>query len=403
VAQGSRGFLYSSRAGTTTVQCCSFFIFATASRQPANAALLGNTNTAAVGPFMRILAVSDIHSNMSCVNKLRAVESNRFDVAVVAGDMGNAIAQPLLRTLSTFDCPVIYVYGNWDYELEYSAEFTPTARLLHLEPIRVGELIFAGFSGCETHWGRNPIALRANEEVDDQHREIVRALRDAEKNYQCVERAIGAAHEQKLLELQRKTKDQQCSTYRDRIAALERQYERDTARAYKPVDRLKRSRAFRAYQKDALAADSDILPQNRSAMIKYLADSSIDPGSVILVTHQRFAHINEFCPGTFMHLYGHLHGFKHSIFKGTHCVNVSVLDKLQGLLPKTMQDGHQDEIRNANAGTYTVIEISRGGTTVQSKQLPVEYPSWAPAPFPVMGNPLVPDETRFGTYRVSKM
>jgi hypothetical protein len=54
-------------------------------------------------------------------------------------------------------------------------------------------------------------------------------------------------------------------------------------------------------------------------MIKYLADSSIDPGSVILVTHQRYAHINKFFPGTFMHLYGHLHGFKHSIFKGTHC------------------------------------------------------------------------------------
>jgi len=300
---------------------------------------------------MRILAVSDIHSNMSCVNKLRAVESNRFDVAVVAGDMGNAIAQPLLQALSTFDCPVVYVYGNWDNELEYSAEFTPTAKLLHLEPIKVGELTFAGFSGCETHWGRNPIAQRTYEEVDDRHREIVRALRDAKENHQCVERAIDTAHEQKLLELQRKANDQQCSTYRDRLAALERQYEKKIDRAYKSVDRLERSRAFRAYQKDVLAADSDILPQNRSAMIKYLVDSSIDPGSVILVTHQRFAHINKFCPGTFMHLYGHLHGFKHSIFKGTHCVNVSVLDKLQGLLPKTVRDSHLDEIRNANAGT----------------------------------------------------
>jgi predicted phosphodiesterase len=352
---------------------------------------------------MRILAVSDIHSNMSCVNKLRAVESNRFDVVVVAGDMGNAIAQPLLQTLSTFDCPVVYVYGNWDNKLEYSAEFTQTAKLLHLEPRTIGELTFAGFSGCETHWGRNPIALRIYEEVDDRHREIVLALRDAEENNQCMERAIDIAREQTLLELQRKTKDQQSSTYRVRFAALERQYEKDIDLAYKPVDRLKRSRAFRAYQKDGLVADGDILPQNRSAMIKCLAGSRIDPGSVILVTHQRFAHINRFCPGTFMHLYGHTHGFKHSIFKGTHCVNVSVLDRLQGLVPKTARDSHTDEFYNVNAGTYTVIEITRGRATVESKPLLVEHPGWVPGPYPVIGRPLIPDETRFGAYRVSEM
>ena len=66
-----------------------------------------------------------------------------------------------------------------------------------------------------------------------------------------------------------------------------RRNERDWTRAYKPVDGLKRSRAFRAYEKDGSAAEKGILADNRSAMVERLTDKSIDPKTLVLVTHQR--------------------------------------------------------------------------------------------------------------------
>jgi predicted phosphodiesterase len=54
---------------------------------------------------MRVLALSDIHNNVSCVRKLREQESNRLDALVIAGDIGRQRAAEVL-------CPVVFVNGN---------------------------------------------------------------------------------------------------------------------------------------------------------------------------------------------------------------------------------------------------------------------------------------------------
>jgi len=109
---------------------------------------------------MRLLAFSDIHHNLAAVRKLRASEANSFDTIVVAGDIGSESADEFFKILSTFKCPVLYVFGNWDHELSYSKVYGDNCHLVHSDVVTIGDLHFTGFSGCPTNWGKNPIARR---------------------------------------------------------------------------------------------------------------------------------------------------------------------------------------------------------------------------------------------------
>lgn len=109
---------------------------------------------------MRLLAFSDIHHNLGAVRKLRASVTNSFDAIVVAGDIGGESANEFFKIFSTFKCPVLYVFGNWDHELSYSKVYGDNCHLIHSNVVTIGGLHFTGFSGCPTSWGKNPIARR---------------------------------------------------------------------------------------------------------------------------------------------------------------------------------------------------------------------------------------------------
>jgi predicted phosphodiesterase len=94
---------------------------------------------------MKILAISDIHNNLACVRKLRAQEANEYDVIAVAGDIGARAAAEIFATLATFECPIVYVHGNWD-RIPDDAKFGAGAHLVHLKAVKVGSLTFAGYS-----------------------------------------------------------------------------------------------------------------------------------------------------------------------------------------------------------------------------------------------------------------
>jgi hypothetical protein len=106
---------------------------------------------------MKLLAFSDIHHNLVAVRKLRALEKNSFDAIIVAGDIGSESAADFFKILATFKCPVMYVYGNWDNKLDYKTSFGHHCHLIHSNVITIGNISFTGFSGCPTHWGKNPI------------------------------------------------------------------------------------------------------------------------------------------------------------------------------------------------------------------------------------------------------
>lgn len=94
---------------------------------------------------MRILAISDIHNNVACVRKLRAQESNDYDVIAVPGDIGTHRAAEIFEVLRTFRCPVVYVHGNWD-RMPASVSFGRKMHLIHLRVVEVGGLAFVGYS-----------------------------------------------------------------------------------------------------------------------------------------------------------------------------------------------------------------------------------------------------------------
>jgi predicted phosphodiesterase len=141
---------------------------------------------------MRLLALSDIHHNLVAVRKLRASETNSFDVIVVAGDIGSASADEFFRILSTFKCPVFYVFGNWDHELGYRKFYGDNCHLIHSNVVTVGDLHFTGFSGCPTNWGKNPIARRIFSNVRKTDIAQLRLAKSSilELNRESVQRAI---------------------------------------------------------------------------------------------------------------------------------------------------------------------------------------------------------------------
>src|SRR3954449_996358 len=126
---------------------------------------------------MRLLAFSDIHHNLVAVRKLRACEKNSFDAIIVAGDIGNESAADFFKILATFDCPVMYVYGNWDNTLDYKSCFGPHCQLIHSNVITIGNISFTGFSGCPTDWGKNPIARKLFRRIESKNKSVIDALR----------------------------------------------------------------------------------------------------------------------------------------------------------------------------------------------------------------------------------
>jgi hypothetical protein len=168
------------------------------------------------GALVRLLAISDIHGNVSAVRLLRSRETNRFDAIVVAGDIGNHSAPAVFAILGSFGCPVMYVYGNWDHELDYDQSFAACAHI-HLTSVKCGPISFAGFSGLPTHWGRNPIAARIRSEVADKHRLFVEKYTRRESDVAAAETEIEARHTADLVELASRAKDRRKSAYRSKV------------------------------------------------------------------------------------------------------------------------------------------------------------------------------------------
>ena len=102
----------------------------------------------------KLLACSDIHNNIKAVRQLRAREGNDYDAVIVAGDLGSENTSEIFALFQSFECPVLYVYGNWDRRLEHDRNFGERCHHMHLSPARVGGLSIVGESidGIDREW-----------------------------------------------------------------------------------------------------------------------------------------------------------------------------------------------------------------------------------------------------------
>jgi hypothetical protein len=258
---------------------------------------------------------------------LRALEKNTFDAIIVAGDIGNESAADCFRILATFKCPVVYVYGNWDDNLDYKSSFGLRCHLIHSNVMTIGNISFTGFSGCPTDWGKNPIAQKIYRRIESENKSLVDALRNGP----------GPAH------------------------------------------KIQRSKAYQNYLSQLQAAKGEILRRNRESIGKAVKRAGVDPRDCVVVTHQRVARLNEALPEALLHVFGHLHTFSERTFKMTRYVDVAALDRPVSARPRAKQKWDQKHCRNFNAGSYVTIEInSSHAIKVRCVELPHDYPAWIP-------------------------
>jgi Calcineurin-like phosphoesterase superfamily domain len=269
---------------------------------------------------MKLLAFSDIHHNLMAVREMRALESNSFDAVVVAGDIGSESAADFFRILTSFQCPVLYVYGNWDHRLDYNACFGPDCHLVNGNVTTVENFNFTGFSGCPTNWGKNPIAQRLQRELKLAHKPVIEALARESSGRSRNGRTTGG------------------ETARDRL------------------EKVKRGKPYQNYVADTRRCKSETLRLNRESVGQAVRKMKADPRTCIVISHERIPRLNEVLPGALLHLFGHIHRFSVRDFRGTKYVDVAALDKPGSIQSRSASAKQPLTIDNGN---YAKIEISR--------------------------------------------
>lgn len=275
---------------------------------------------------MRILACSDIHGSILAVDLLRKQETNSFDAVIVGGDIGSSNADKILSILSSFNCPVLYIYGNWDHELEYEKNFGPSCHHVHLSPFELGSYQVAGFSGLPTHWGLNPFRVEIETKAASKCTDLFAEIAIAEK-----ELSLAWENRDELFPM--------VSTRKER----------------RRLDKLRNHKLYRKYQLDTRDITKRVQKLNRQALAKIVAQLNVSKS--IVVTHERQYRVHEDMPNVPLFLFEHNHGFDDRSYRGSRFLNVSAL-QMWGIAEA------YDEIADYASliyGEYVVIEISRLG------------------------------------------
>lgn len=285
---------------------------------------------------MRVLALSDIHNNISAVQRLRAQETDTPDVMVVAGDLGSDSADEIMAILGTYQCPILYVLGNWDHEIDYERDFGPNCHHLHHTVVEVGGLAFMGFSGVQAHWGRNPIAAGLLSRVESDHRYVLTLAADLEQAEADEVGRAKATSELAISILDATTTDRRRRTYKDRVDAILAEQRLAVERAAAPVRQLRASRAWKAFKDAERQASVDALAPNRAALAALIRER--DPRRCVVVTHDRLTRTDADMADVSLFLFGHRHGFSDTTFRTSRFINVSALDDKPAWSPFGVSD-----------------------------------------------------------------
>lgn len=332
---------------------------------------------------MRILGLSDIHGRSGVVRRLRTLERNVFDAVVVAGDIGGGVdgARDVMKVLATFECPVLYILGNHDPDLSYDMQLHVGCHHLHGQPSKVGGFTFAGFSGISGGWGRNPVASAASMEVERKHEATVARLAILDAEVREAAAALEKTHAERICALDVRIADRRSRAYAAAKDRLSGSRDRELRRILHPAEKAGTSREFKAYLADSQAVDAIVLAGNRADLARSVGET--DPARVIVVTHERLPGTATDMYGVPLFLHGHRHGYANTRHRGSRFINVSALDNVVTMMPESCGEAHpgtMKHMRNADLGTYVVMEIDdRGRIDATSKPLWAPPAGWIPA------------------------
>jgi hypothetical protein len=329
---------------------------------------------------MKLLALSDIHSNLIAVRKMRAQERNVFDAIVIAGDLGGNAVEGLFGILKTFKCPIMYVYGNWDESLGYDLSFGTSARHLHMNAVEHEGFVFVGYSGCPANWGFNPIVSELLGGEPIRMKPITADLEAAFLEYRRKRTKIDRKHERALARLNASTVSRRDTLYRQQLKTLIGKQKSEIAEAKKPMARISSSAEFNRHQTDTQKASGlkrDVLRLNRERLLETIQQSGAANHQLVIVTHERTPW--RYLGHASLHMFGHRHGFSDHIYKGTRFLNVSDLDDPITARPRNKRRWSYEDCRNINGGNYVIVEMGRSGIeAVKSVAVQREYEKWAP-------------------------
>ncbi|SFE09780.1 metallophosphoesterase family protein [Methylobacterium sp. 13MFTsu3.1M2] len=289
---------------------------------------------------MRLLAISDIHGKVESVRRLRKRVTNGFDAIVLAGDIGKDFdtATQVFDILGSFDCPILYVFGNWDHSLPYDHDFGPNAHHLHNACVTLDGWKFAGFSGIDVNWGHNPLAASITVDLDARYEAGFAEIDGQIEALERTERETLAACEA-LPPLPNKAHLRPVWPLRRRLGTL----------------REKRKQLEPALQAEYREGYKEIAAANRREMVDRMSPHPQD--RTIVVTHGRLARTAQDMPDVPLFLFGHAHGFTDTRMGRSRFVNVSALDHVVPVLPEGETERHIKHLRSVDLGAYTVIEI----------------------------------------------
>jgi len=343
---------------------------------------------------MKILGVSDIHGNIMAAQQLRSLEANTFDAVIVAGDIGSENTHEIITILSSFNCPVFYIYGNWDYKLEYNIEFGSEAQHLHLNHVNIGEYNLTGFSGHPANWGKNPIAQKLLTEHDEANHVLLTAISEADQALNDAYSEVEILQREALARLncnaKKKRIDRRRSEYRRKRSKIDGIGSSKIEKARKSRTQLINSTECLKYNIQKSEIVTEVQKLNRKAMVSLIEENELNPELLIIVSHERLTKTNVDLPSVPLFLFGHRHGFADTTYKGSRFVNVSALDNQFSVLPKGIKNASFDDIYNVNDGSYVILEFeSTRKITVESKRFNPDYSSWEKIPDFLYGAPLL--------------
>lgn len=341
---------------------------------------------------MKFLLVSDIQGNLSAVRKLCKLEGPTFDAVVVAGDIGSGLesTHEVFRLLQHFACPILYVLGNWDSEVPYETNFGSNCHHLHLSPFKLGPVTFVGFSGCDSHWGLNPILAEMIAPIRHRYRKLLADHREAKEESERKLDECNAKYGRELAELASKARDKRKKRYKREVEMCKKRHELLLPYATLWVRSLEGSERWQKMLREEDEAKSKALQANRKALANVIAASALDLQKTVVVTHARLFRTVEDFPGLSLCVFGHSGPFADSTFKGTRFINTNALDIPIAARPKRLgKRAGWDDIRHINGGHYVTLEWNESGKhRVDCVEFVRNYPGWIPIPdLHVVGNP----------------
>lgn len=293
--------------------------------------------------MLKFLSLSDIHNNLQAINFLRNYETNSYDCIIVAGDIGNDIADDFFAVMDTFECPVYCVYGNWDNKQPYRRKLSQNCILLDGFVENLSGYHVAGFSGCPTHWGQNPIYAKEVAAVVSRHPRVLDRLNTIKAESVAALAELIPQHAEKSKALIRDFDTSQPDNEElllRSIRSLKFQLDQSRAKIKLIKENYRATPEFAAYAADMAAAVSKALTGNRAKLISVIKDSEVAMDRLILVTHERLTKLAEDGLTPAVHIFGHRHGFKLTTIKGIHYLNTSQTDSVLGSDIHACQGGY---------------------------------------------------------------